>query len=68
VRGQPFNIGDLVLCLIQSSKDRHKLSPPWEGPYVIVEVLRPGAYKLKTIDGEVFTNAWNIEQLRCFYP
>ena len=28
----------------------------------------PGAYKLKTIDGEVFTNAWNIEQLRHFYP
>ena len=26
------------------------------------------AYKLKTIDGEVFTNAWNIEQLRHFYP
>ena len=44
------------------------LSPLWEGPYVIVEVLRPGTYKLKTIDGEVFINAWNIEQLRCFYP
>ena len=42
---------------MQSNKDRHKLSPPWEGPYVIAEVLRPGAYKLKTIDGEVFTNA-----------
>ena len=30
---------------------------PWEGPYVIAEVLRPGTYKLKTIDGEVFINA-----------
>ena len=63
MRGQAFNIGDLVLCLVQSNKDCHKLSPSWEGPYVIVEVLRPGAYKLKTIDGEVFVNAWNIEQL-----
>jgi len=53
---------------VQSNKDRHKLSLPWEGPYVVVEVLRPGAYQLKTIDGEVFTNAWNIEQLRRFYP
>ena len=53
---------------MQSNKDRHKLSPPWEGPYVVAEVLCPGAYKLKTINGEVFTNAWNIEQLRCFYP
>jgi len=68
VRDRAFNIGDLVLRLMQSNKDCHKLSPPWEGPYVITEVLRPGAYKLKTIEGEVFTNAWNIEQLRRFYP
>ena len=53
---------------MQSNKDRHKLSPPWEGPYVVAEVLRPGAYRLKTINGEVFNNAWNIEQLRRFYP
>ena len=68
VRGRAFNVGDLVLHLVQSNKDRHKLSPPWEGPYVVAEVLRPGAYRLKTINGEVFTNAWNIKQLRCFYP
>ena len=68
MQGQAFNVGDLVLHLIQSNKDRHKLSPPWQGPHVVVEVLRLGAYKLKTIDGEVFTNAWNIEQLCRFYP
>ena len=68
VRGRSFNDGDLILCLVQSNKHRHKLSPPWKGPYVVVEVLRPGTYKLKTINGEVFTNAWNIEQLRRFYP
>ena len=61
VRGWAFNVGDLVLRLVQSNKDRHKLSPPWEGRYIVAEVLRPGTYKLKTIDGEVFTNAWNIE-------
>ena len=66
--GRAFDVGDLVLRLIQSNKDHHKLSPPWERPYVVVEVLRPGAYKLKTIDGEIFTNAWNIEQLCRFYP
>ena len=68
MRGRPFNIGDLVLRLIQSNKNRHKLSPPWEGPYVVTEVLRLGTYKLKTIDGEVFVNAWNNKQLRRFYP
>ena len=68
MRGRAFNVGDLVLYLVQSNKDHHKLSLPWEGPYIIMEVLRPGAYKLKTIDSEVFTNAWNIEQLHRFYP
>ena len=68
VRDRDFNVGDLVLRLVQSNKDRHKLSPPWDGPYVIAEVLHLGAYKLKTIDGKVFTNAWNIEQLHHFYP
>ena len=28
VRGRSFNVGDLVLRLVQSNKDRHKLSPP----------------------------------------
>ena len=36
VRGQAFNVGDLVLHLVQSNKNRHKLSPLWEGLYVIV--------------------------------
>ena len=39
VWGQAFNVGDLVLHLVQSNKNHHKLSPPWKGPYVIVEVL-----------------------------
>jgi hypothetical protein len=51
----------LVLCLVQSKKDRQKLSLPWEGPYFVAEVLQPSTYNLKTIDGQVFTNAWNIE-------
>ena len=68
MRDRAFNVGGLVLRLVQSNKDHHKLSPPWEGPYIIMEVLWPCAYKLKTINGEVFTNAWNIEQLRRFYP
>jgi len=68
VRGRAFNVGDLALCPIQSDKNRHKLSPPWKGPYVVAEVLRPGTYKLKAIDDEVLINAWDVEQLRRFYP
>ena len=57
MRGQAVNVGDLVLCLVQSNENRHKLSLMWEGPYVIAEVLRPGTYNFRTIDGEVLINA-----------
>jgi hypothetical protein len=42
--------------------------PPWEGPFIIAQVLCPGAYKLENEKGEVYTNAWDIEQLCRFYP
>jgi transposase InsO family protein len=52
-----FHVGDLVLRRVQGSKDRHKLSPPWEGAFIIHEVLRPGMYKMQYEDGRVVTNA-----------
>jgi hypothetical protein len=67
VRGRAFSLKDLVLRLRQDGRGHHKLTPPWEGPFIVIEVLRPGTYKLATVDGEVFTNSWNIEQLRRFY-
>jgi transposase InsO family protein len=68
IRRRDFNEGDLVLRLRQDNRGRHKLSPPWEGPYVVVKVLKPGTYKLANEDGEELTNAWNIQQLHRFYP
>ena len=47
-------------------KEKHKLSPPWEGPYMVTEVIRPGTYRLEDDNGNVLTNTWNIEQLRHF--
>ena len=57
-----------MLRLRRDNRERHKLSPLWEGPYIIAEVLKPVMYKLANENGEVFTNAWNIQQLRRFYP
>jgi transposase InsO family protein len=68
IRRRDFNEGDLVLRLRQDNQDCHKLSPPWEGPYVVVNVLKPGTYKLANEDSEELTNTWNIRQLRRFYP
>jgi ribonuclease HI len=41
---------------------------PWEGPFVIAKVLKPGTNKLADNQGEVYTNTRNIQQLRRFYP
>jgi hypothetical protein len=41
---------------------------PWEGPLVIAKVLKPGTNKLADSQGEVYTNTWNVQQLRRLYP
>jgi hypothetical protein len=41
---------------------------PREGPLVIAKVLKLGTHKLANSQGEVYDNAWNIQQLRRFYP
>ena len=68
IREWTLQVGDLVLRRVMSTKDKHKLSPPWEGPYSIAEVIRLGTYKLKDSNGNILTNSWNIEQLRRFFP
>jgi hypothetical protein len=68
VHRRDFNVDDLVLRQSQNNKRRHKLTLPWEGPYIVVEVLKPDTYKLSNEKGEIFTNTWNIEQLCHFFP
>jgi hypothetical protein len=71
-----LNIFRVALFLIRSiweqvpnnARGRHKLTPPWKGPFVIAKVLKPGTYKLANSQGEVYNNAWNIRQLRRLYP
>jgi hypothetical protein len=47
VRKHSFKEGDLVLHLKQQKS--HKLSPPWEGPFVISKALLNGSYYLVDI-------------------
>jgi hypothetical protein len=68
VRPRGFQVGDLVLRLRQDARGRNKLTPPWEGLFIIAKILKPGTYKLANDQGEVYSNAWNIRQLRRFYP
>jgi hypothetical protein len=43
VRHRSFAVEDLVLRRVLTGEGRHKLSPPWEGPFIIAEVTRPGS-------------------------
>ena len=45
VRAKNYNIGELVLRLLDKKKD--KLKPKWEGPFIIDQVLTSGAYRLR---------------------
>jgi hypothetical protein len=67
VRGRSFEPGNLVLRLKQTSTS--KLESPWEGPYLIHEVIPGGVYRLRNPKTEVDEkNQWNVAQLRRFYP
>jgi hypothetical protein len=61
-------VGDLALRRIQTTKGMHKLSAPWEGPFIVMEVVNLSTYRLQWTDGQGVLNVWNIEHLRRFYP
>jgi hypothetical protein len=66
IRSRSFNVGDMVLRLKQERP--LKLESPWEGPYIVTEVIPGGAYRLKNpASGKDVGNPWNIAQLRRFY-
>ena len=46
VKSRTFQEGDLVRRVIQDQTDMHKLSPPWEGPFVVSKNLNNGSYYL----------------------
>jgi hypothetical protein len=67
LRTRSFMVGDLVLR--EKQKKVHKLASPWEGPYIITEVISDGgAYRLKNPKtGEEVSNPWDVAHLRRFY-
>jgi hypothetical protein len=68
IRHRSFVVGDFVLRQILTGEEWHKLSPLWEGPFMVSEVTWPGSYRLTQMDGTEVGNSWNIEHLRKFYP
>jgi hypothetical protein len=62
-----LNIGDLVLKKDIHTKDKHKFLTPWEGPFIVVDVVAPGAYVLVEVDDGMLPNTWNVDQLCKYY-
>ena len=66
VRAKTYNVGKLVLRLLDKKKD--KLKPKWEGPFSIDQVLTGGAYRLRNAsNNRLEPNPWNAARLRRFY-
>jgi hypothetical protein len=63
VKETSINVGDLVLRCIQKTDGMHKLSAPWEGPFIVTEVISPSPYRLQWGDGQGVPNPWNVEHL-----
>ena len=72
-----FREGDLVLRLIQRTAGRHKLSSPWEGPFIVSKAVGNDSYylidaqeakknKANKTDEET-KRPWNVNLLRPFY-
>ncbi|XP_077247223.1 uncharacterized protein LOC143886939 [Tasmannia lanceolata] len=69
IRPREFRARDLVLrkAAISQPKKVGKLSPNWEGPYRVKEVIRPGSYRLETLEEHLLPHAWNSKNLRKYY-
>jgi hypothetical protein len=77
IRPLTFHEGDLVLWLVQNTKGMHKLSSPWEGLFIVSQVLGNGAYYLidtqelrknKANNSNKETERpWNVNHLRPFF-
>ena len=63
-----FMVEDVVLRKKQKTDGMHKVSLPWEGPFIIKAVTRPGSYRLCDMDERDVPNSWHIDLLRRFYP
>ncbi|XP_074347791.1 uncharacterized protein LOC141686647 [Apium graveolens] len=58
IKKRLFSIGDLILRELAASMPTRqgKLQPIWEGPYKVIEVIRPGTYKQETLADEAIKN------------
>jgi hypothetical protein len=57
VSSRSFQVGDFILLKIQMTKDHHKLSPTWEGPYEVVQMTQLCSYRMQREDDSEVPNS-----------
>jgi hypothetical protein len=67
VKTREFDVGDLVLLWNPCIESSSKLESKWEGPYVVIEKTRSGAYHLADPQGKKLEHSWNTDNLHHFY-
>ena len=70
IRIQPIQVADLVLQRTESvarAAEHGKLTANWEGPYKVVSQIRPGTYRLETLQGTPIPRAWHSSNLRKYH-
>ena len=70
VQQRRFQVNNLVLRRVfQNTKEwkAGNLGATWEGPYKIIEVMRPGTYKIASLGGRPERHPWNAEHLKIYY-
>jgi hypothetical protein len=69
VKVHQYKEGEFVLRNNEVSKalPLGKMTPKWEGPYVIKKAIGNGSYILQQLDGKELARAWNGVHLRKCY-
>ena len=67
-RPRIFRVGDLVLnrVLVQEPS-LGSFCPKWDRPYRIIEIVRPGTYRLADQDDRNLGHPWHANHLKRFY-
>ncbi|KAI3784140.1 hypothetical protein L1987_43233 [Smallanthus sonchifolius] len=70
IRIRRFQVGDLVLRKAFQNTTNPidgKLTPKWEGPYLIDSEAGKGSYWLATTEGDILPRSWNAIHLKDYF-
>jgi hypothetical protein len=61
VKKRDFGVVNIDLLRSPRTKSSNKLELKWDGPYLVIEKTRPGAYHLTDPHGPKLEHSWNAK-------